>query len=115
MVRLEERRLNLAEQGRPKGLIVPVIIRGTLPREISEQRHYFSLSDQLLAARDLRLKAVRKVLRGIAEVIYERYEDLRPLEQDLCSLCQGFEFPSADDVSPMIDGYTSRPKAMPWR
>ena len=115
MVKLEERRSQLSAQELSKGLIVPVIIRGTLPTEISEQRHSFSLSDELLAAKDLRLKTVRRVLRGIAEVIYERYMYLKPLEQELCGLCQGFAFPSADDVSPMIDGYTSRPRAMPWR
>jgi hypothetical protein len=115
MVKLEERRLNLSAQEDSEGLIVPVIIRGTLPREISEKRHHFSLSDELLAANDLRLKAVRKVLRGIAEVIYERYERLKPLEQELCGLCQGFAFPSPDDVSPMIRSYTSRHQAIPWR
>jgi TIR domain len=114
MVRLEERRLSQS-QDISKGLIVPVVIRGTLPQEISEQRHYFSLSEHLLAAGDLRLKAVRRVLRSIAELIYQRYQYLKPLEQELCGLCQGFAFPSVDDVSPMIHGYTARPKAMLWR
>jgi hypothetical protein len=114
MVRLEERRLSLSEREFPKGLIVPVIIRGTLPEQIKGERHAFSLSDHLLVASDLRLKPVRRILRSIAELIYQRYLYQKPIEQKLCNLCRGFELPSATEVASTINGYTAPSRVMPW-
>ena len=114
MVRLEGLRLGLSEQDIPKGLIVPVIIRGSLPQAIREQRHSFSLSDHLLVAADLGRKPVGRVLRDIAELIYQRYLYQKSIEQRLCRLCPGFELPSPTDVADMIRDYTTPPKAMPW-
>lgn len=114
MVRLEERRLGLSEQEIPKGLIVPVIIRGTLPRAIKEQRHSFSLSEHLLVASDIGRKPIGRVLRDIAELIHQRYVYQKPIEQKLCNLCPGFELPSSTEVATTIQNYTAPPKVMPW-
>jgi hypothetical protein len=115
MLKLEERRLGLSPPGASEGLIVPVIIRGTLPKEISDRRKSFSLSKELLADGNLKSESVVKVLDSIAEVIHNRWQVQRPIEDKICGLCPGFELPSAADVSPMIESYTSPPKVLPWR
>jgi hypothetical protein len=117
MLKLEERRRErcseLVTVG--QGLIIPVVIRGSLPAPISASRQCYSLSDQLLAAEDVRRKSVRHVLRNIADDVYQRYCLLRARQDELSGLCDGFALPSEADVMTLVGEMSAPPKRFPWR
>jgi hypothetical protein len=113
MVRLEQRRLSLIPPEDRKGLIIPIILRGTLPDEIKKERQSYTLD--LLSPDDLKKVESRKALRRIAEDIYHRHESFRAATADPCGLCKGFSFPSEDDVKDWLLGITAPAQRMPWR
>jgi hypothetical protein len=116
MVALERARLALLPERVPaKGLIIPVIIRGRLPDEIIRERQYYSMEDDLLAARDFHKQRTRQKLRQIAEDIYTRHEIFRMTSVDPFGLCDDFRFPGETEVREWLTSITSPPLGMPWR
>jgi hypothetical protein len=113
MVNLEQHRLPLLPPTNRKGLIIPIIIRGTLPEEIKNERQYYTLD--LLAPGDLKKQKSREALRRVAEDIYYRYEAFRVAKEDPSTLCDGFEFPSENEIMDWLNGITAPPLKMPWR
>ena len=113
MVNLEQRRLSLLPPPDRKGLIIPIVIRGTLPEEIRNERQYYTL--ELLAPGDLKKPKSREALRKVAEDIYYRHEAFRVAKEDPSAPCDGFDFPSESDVMDWLTGITAPPLKMPWR
>jgi len=113
MISLERKRLALISPANRKGLIIPIIIRGSLPDEITKERQYYTLD--LLSPDDIKKVESRKKLKRIAEDIYHRHEAFRTATKDPCGLCNGFKFPSEEDVRSWLAGITSPPQRMPWR
>ncbi len=113
MVSLERQRLPLLPNGSWKGLIIPVVLRGTLPEVISNERQYYELD--LLAPDDWKKRKFLKELRKIAKDIYVRHEAFRIAGVDPCRPCDGFEFPSEADILEWLTGITAPPLRMPNR
>jgi hypothetical protein len=114
MVNLEGRRLpGMPEEAQKKGLIIPLIIRGSLPDEIKNNRQSYTLD--LLTPGDLRKPKSLEVLRKVADDIYNRYVAFRMAAKDPCSYCEDFEFPSEGEIMEWLTGITAPPQKMPWR
>jgi hypothetical protein len=97
------------------GLIIPVLIRGSLPHPLERERHSYSLADELLAARDLQRRASRSVLNRIAHDAYLRYEALRCDGVDPADTCSDFTLPTEGDVAALVDEMSAEPETRPWR
>jgi hypothetical protein len=116
MLALEQARFALLPNNLPqKGLIIPIVVRGRLPEEVAGERHYYSMDDDLLAARDFRKQRIRQKLRRIADDIYHRYEMFRAAGVDPGGLCDSFDFPTEDDVQDWLNGVIAPPSPMPFR
>jgi hypothetical protein len=113
MVALETQRLSLLPAAQDKGLIIPIIIRGTLPDTVRGNRQAYSMD--YVGAEDLRTRRARAALRRVAEDIFERHEAFRSAAGDPFAMCDDFEFPSEDDISDWLAGVTAPAPRMPWR
>jgi len=114
MVNLEKQRLpSMPQAAQSKGLIIPIVIRGTLPDEITKERQFYKLD--LMAPGDLRKPDSVKALNQIAEDIYYRHEAFRMAGIDPCSHCEDFEFPTDNDVIDWLTDITAPPQRLPWR
>lgn len=114
MVALEQQRLSLLPAaGIGRGLIIPIVIRGTLPDAISGQRHAYSMD--YVAAEDLRTSRARQALKRVAEDIYNRHEAFRSAVGDPFAVCEDFEFPSESDIWEWLAGLTAPSSKIPWR
>lgn len=116
MVALEQARLALLpEDQRRQGLIIPIVIRGRPPEEVTKERQFYSMEDDLLGPHDFRRRGIQEKLRRIADDIYRRHESFRRIGVDPCGLCDGFDFPNEADVKDWLDGVTAPPVGVPWR
>jgi hypothetical protein len=114
MIYLEKQRLSfMPKEAQTKGLIIPIVLRGTLPDEIKGQRQFYTLD--LLTPNDLKKAKSLAALKEVAEEIYYRHEVFRIAAQDPCSLCEDFEFPRENDIMDWLTGITAPPQKMPWR
>jgi hypothetical protein len=106
MVRLEQMRFDVTPAAlKNRGLIIPVVIRGedSLPREIKSLRNYVTFDRDLLQPTDFEKRSLRKKIREIAEVVYERYETHRRLAPNWITHFDQFQFPSADEIRPWLE------------
>ena len=114
MVRLERKRLSsMPQEAQNKGLIIPIIIRGSLPEEVKRERQFYTLD--LLTPGDLKKPKSLLALRQVAEDIYMRYEAFRAAGEDPCGICEDFDFPSEIEIKDWLTGITSPHQKMPWR
>lgn len=114
MVSLERQRLaSMPASARAKGLIIPIVMRGTLPEEITKERQFYELN--LMTPRDLKKDESREVLGKIAEDIYHRHEEFRQAGWDPCRYCDGFDFPRDSEIKDWLEGITAPPPRLPWR
>ena len=113
MVQLEtQRRALLPDENPPRGLIIPVVLRGfkQLPPRIQAERQaldfsLFSLADELMK----RNPGFAPRIREVAERIQEHFLALESLEGQACQDCGQFNLPGEDQVQPW------RPAAgKPW-
>jgi hypothetical protein len=101
MEELEEKRRRLlgplAE--RLRGLIIPIILRGSddVPDRIRRHRHYADFSRFTLASPEIKHHPEYAAeIKKIAEVIHEQYKYFAG--HDPCSICQGFQLPPESEV-----------------
>lgn len=114
MVRLEKQRLlAMPKDAQGKGLIIPIVIRGTPPDEITKERQTETL--ELLAPGDLRKTESRQALDRIAKNIFYRHEAFRMYGTDPCGSCEDFDFPNDGEVMEWLTGITAPPQKLPWR
>jgi hypothetical protein len=114
MVNLEKRRLlAMPKAAQNKGLIIPIIIRGTPPNEITKERQFYTLD--LLTPGDLRKAKSREALERIAKDIFDRHEAFRMSGMDPCNNCDDFDFPDDSEVMEWLTGITAPPQKLPWR
>ena len=113
MVQLEtQRRALLPDENPPRGLIIPVVLRGfkQLPPRIQAERQaldfsHFSLADEQMK----RNPGFAPRIREVAERIQEHFLALESLEGQACQDCGQFNLPGEDQVQPW------RPAAgKPW-
>ena len=105
--------MSLLPAGHDKGLIIPIIIRGSLPDTVRGNRQAYSMN--YVDAKDLRTRRARMALQQVAEDIFNRHEAFRSAAGDPCAMCDDFEFPSEDDISDWLAGVTAPAPRMPWR
>jgi hypothetical protein len=113
MVHLEQQRLPLISPEDRKGLIIPIILRGSPPEEISSKRKYYSLN--LLEPDDWQKKKSLKILKQVAGDIHKRYQAFQKAAADPCGPCVGFQFPSDDAIRGWLTGVTAPPQKLPNR
>jgi hypothetical protein len=113
MVALEQQRLALLPAAGSRGLIIPIVIRGSLPDAIKGERHFYSMD--YVAAEDLRTQRARKALKLVADDIYQRHKAFRSALGDPFAMCKDFEFPSEGDIMEWLDGVTAPSAKIPWR
>lgn len=117
MERLEEKRLRLIPN-RQRGLIIPVIFRGTanLPPQITATRQYYDFSGYSLASPSISSNSkYAEEIRKIADTIYAFYEDLKRANPDPCVGCDTFQLPREDELQPWRAGGTPAPAPFPLR
>ncbi|MBN2089215.1 toll/interleukin-1 receptor domain-containing protein [candidate division KSB1 bacterium] len=117
---LEKARLkNINNNNLPtSGYIIPIILRrGTeLPVEIITNRQYYNFSNFML--RDEPLKMHRdydKIIRDIADYIYQRYLEFENAGTDPCEVCENFELPSEVSIKDWLETVKSTPAPFPGR
>lgn len=114
MVNLEKQRLScMPTTAQRKGLIIPVVIRGTPPDEITKEREFYTLD--LLTPVDLTRRNTREKLKKVARDIFDRHEAFRMAGIDPCNHCEDFDFPGDSDVMEWLTGVTAPPQGLPWR
>jgi hypothetical protein len=113
MVDLEQRRLCLIPPEDWTGLIIPIILRGAPPVEISGERQYYSLN--LLEPDDWLKRKSLRTLKQVAEDIYKRYNAFQHAAADPCGPCVGFQLPSEDAIRDWLTGVTAPPRKLPNR
>ena len=104
MVRLEARRLSLlAKDGEPRGLIIPVVLRGfkDLPARIQQGRQAIDFSHFTLATQEMsRNPDFVARIQEIAQQIYEHFKAFSTAGDDPCKECMAFSLPAESDVAP---------------
>ncbi len=100
------------------GYIIPIILRrGTeLPVEIKTNRQYYNFSNFML--RDEPLKMHRdydKIIRDIADYIYQRYLEFENAGTDPCEVCENFELTSEASIKDWLETVKSTPVLFPGR
>ena len=106
MVELEKTRLQLAShQFKNKSLIIPVVIRGehSLPNEIKDHREYVTFDKQLLQPADFKKRPLMEKVYKIARAVYQRYCVCRHLGSALTKDCDGFQFPTENEIRPWLE------------
>ena len=107
MEMLEETRLaRLGGQQQRDGLIIPIILRGEeyLPSLIRDHRHYYSFERfSLHSPRIAENEQFEPYVRQIAKAIHARKIALGPLAEEFTCNCQGFVFPTAEEVRPWVE------------
>jgi len=120
MERLEEARLSRLrnQQGREAGLIIPIILRGldSLPDSIRDNRHFYTFERFCLSGRELaRNRQFEDRVREIATVIHARKRALAPWADELTCDCNGFVFPTEEEVRPWLERMIPSRSAFPFR
>ncbi len=100
------------------GYIIPIILRRAtdLPDEIRTQRHYYNFSNFML--RDEPLKMHRdydKIIREIADYIYQRYLEFENAQIDPCEICGNFELPSEASIKAWLEQVKATTAPFPGR
>jgi hypothetical protein len=114
MVDLEKKRLlALPKAARSKGLIIPIVIRGTPPEEITKERQFYTLD--LMTPGDLRKAPAIKTLGQIAKDIFDRHEVFRMSGINPCGNCDDFDFPGDGEVMDWLTGISAPSQKLPWR
>jgi TIR domain len=113
MEQLEKKRGNLlgAAANPERGFIIPVILRGDddVPERIKRYAHYANFSRFTLAMPDMiRNPVYVEEIRKIAKVIYQHYKAFLSAGADPCTLCSGFQLPSASEVKPWRPQFVNR-------
>jgi hypothetical protein len=120
METLETRRLARLPQpfSQECGLIFPVILRGEdgLPAQIKDKRFCYNFERF-----DLGLEPISKNpnfkgdIRAMAKAIHARAEMLEATGEDMTCDCDGFNFPSEEEVLPWLDSIVPLPQPFPLR
>jgi len=113
MLQLEAQRLPLLPQEDWRGLIIPIVLRGSPPEVVSNGRKYYE--PKTLQPNDWRKQESLKILEQVAGDIYRRFQAFQSAGADPCSQCVGFEFPSEDSIRPWLTGITAPAQKLPNR
>lgn len=120
MERLEKRRLAKLQKSLSKecGLIIPIVLRGeeTLPADIRVKRFYYSFERFSLTSREIaKNKQFENSVREIAKAIHARKQMFDALREDLTFDCDGFSFPSEEEVCRWLDAVIIPINPFPFR
>jgi hypothetical protein len=98
------------------GLIFPIILRGSLPNEIHQKRHFFDFKQFSLIQRAIsKNPKFEPAIRSLAEEICNRIEMLKAGDQDFTCDCEKFQFPTDAEIQPWLSGITAPAPAFPNR
>jgi hypothetical protein len=117
MRRLEELRLERCDALSGRSLIIPVVIRGSLPDPIKRGvrgTRCYSLAKDFLAPQSLRRTRVRQTLAELSQDIYRRHEALRSSGVDHSRDCRDFPFPSQEEVQELVSEMATPPTTSLW-
>lgn len=100
------------------GYIIPIILRREtdLPPEVRTNRQYYNFSSFML--RDAPLKRHRdydKIIKDIADYIYQRYLELENAGTDPCEVCENFQLPSETSIKAWLEKVKATPAPFPGR
>lgn len=101
MERIEIRRKKVAKLGRDKGMIIPIILRGTPPEKLRSRRQTLDFSKYTTVSP--RISRNRKYVEKIDEVaqsIYALFQELKNGGQAVWSNCDEFALPPEQDIQP---------------
>jgi len=109
MEKIESERLLLLDgDSDDHGLIIPIVYRGErlLHQFIKDKRTLYDFSSYFPGKRDenslLSHEVYAPQIKGIAEYVYERYQQLNEL-WDMSKRCKDFRFPSDQEVQNLLD------------
>ena len=102
MERIENRRKQLAKVGREKGMIIPVILRGSpVPEKLKGRRQLLDFSKYTTVSPKIsRNRKYVEDIDKVAQAIYAVYQELKKAEQDICSHCEEFSLPPEQEAQP---------------
>lgn len=101
MERIELRRKQVTKLGRDKGMIIPIILRGSPPEKIRSRRQMIDFSKYTTVSPKIsRNKAYVEKIDKAAKSIYALFQELKSGGQDVCSNCDEFALPTEQDVQP---------------
>lgn len=101
MERIETRRKQVTKLGREKGMIFPIILRGSPPEKLRSRRQMIDFSKYTTVSP--RISRNRKYVEKIDEVaqsIYALFQELRSGGQDVSSNCGEFALPLEQEIQP---------------
>lgn len=99
MLDLEQKRLPGIVDLQNQGLIFPVVLRGSLPKEISDTRHYLDLSKMIVCAKDFRSRKCQQIIKHLAEHIFARYQHLTNANVFSNGGCDAFVFQDPKSIA----------------
>ncbi|HTE10741.1 MAG TPA: toll/interleukin-1 receptor domain-containing protein [Chitinophagaceae bacterium] len=122
MIDLEKKRLSLLPGGEQfKGLIIPVIYRGSkyYPSKLADQEIYlnfekFGLYEEVM----MKNKKFAEEIEKLADYIADRIDAFRRNNQNPWGSCNGFQLPSENDTKQFIQaitGVAQNTQAFPFR
>jgi hypothetical protein len=119
MEMLEQKRLSkLAAQQQFGGLIIPIVLRGAqfLPAAISGRRQIVSFESFALWSEKIAYSPeFGPSVRKIAELIVAYNEILAPWSDEFTCECDGFKFPTEEEVKPWLQTMRCPARDFPFR
>jgi hypothetical protein len=100
------------------GLIIPLVYRGnkSLPEVVRSKRQCYSFQDfQIYGKDNLENPEYAAKIMEIAEYISDRCEELRVVEDEICSCCDTFEIPSDEAISKWLEDILPSQQKLPSR
>ena len=101
MERIENRRKQLMNISRDKGMIIPIILRGSPPPKLQARRQLLDFSKYTtITPKITRNRKYVDEIDKTARAIFALFQDLRSSGQDVCSNCDEFTLPPEQEVQP---------------
>lgn len=102
MERIEARRRQIAKVSRERGMIIPVILRGSpVPEKLRGRRQMLDFSKYTTVTTKItrNRKYVEEIDR-VAQAINAVYQELKKAEPEICSNCNDFALPTEQEAQP---------------
>ncbi len=114
MEQLEAKRLQaLGIAGGANGLIIPIVCRGwdAFPAEIKNIRQCYNFEPYYMEKRKISQHAEgRKKVKQIAKYIFDRFQELKAKDIEMCRECRNFTMPQENDILPWLNKLLASPE-----
>ncbi len=101
-----------------RGLIIPLILRGmnSFPQKIKRRRHCYDFSRFTLSENPLkRHKRYCKIIKKIAEYIFDRHQELISNIACPCDACSAYHLPKDIEIRNWLKQFIPPPQLFPGR